>query len=298
MLEDELTPKAIYDRLRIDHGPDSDGDRKFDGSYWAVKRTCRRLKRLRGASPEEIAIPVETEPGEVAQVDFGEIAKAYDPEQNVLRRAWVFVMVLGHSRHMFAKIVFDQKTETWLELHVEAFRALGGVPRVIVPDNLKAAVIRAAFGASDDPSLNRSYREFARHYGFKIDPTPAYAPKTKGKVESGVKYVKNNALAARGEEDLEALNRILERWVREIAGTRTHGSTGKPPLALFEAVERDRLLSLPAKRWEPVIWKKATVHQDVHLAFDAALYSVPWRLVGTRPLGSPGESVDTSFAAR
>ena len=282
MLEDELTPKAIYDRLRLDHGPDSDGDRKFDGSYWAVKRTCRRLKRLRGASPEEIAIPVETEPGEVAQVDFGEIAKAYDPEQNVLRRAWVFVMVLGHSRHMFAKIVFDQKTETWLELHVEAFRALGGVPRVIVPDNLKAAVIRAAFGASDDPSLNRSYREFARHYGFKIDPTPAYAPKTKGKVESGVKYVKNNALAARGEEDLEALNRILERWVREIAGTRTHGSTGKPPLALFEAVERDRLLSLPAKRWEPVIWKKATVHQDVHLAFDAALYSVPWRLVGQK----------------
>jgi len=282
MLGSKLGPKAIYDRLRLEHGPDSQGEPKFGGSYWSVKRTCRRLKRLRGASPEEIAIAVETEPGEVAQVDFGEIDKVYDPEQNVLRRAWVFVMVLGHSRHMFAKVVFDQKTETWLELHVDAFRALGGVPRVIVPDNLKAAVIRAAFGASDEPSLNRSYREFARHYGFKIDPTPAYAPEKKGKVESGVKYVKNNALAARAEEDVEALNRTLARWVREIAGTRIHGSTGKPPLALFEEVERERLLPLPAKQWEPVVWKKATVHQDVHVAFDAALYSVPWRLVGEK----------------
>lgn len=146
-LEDELEPKAIFDRLRLEHDQDSPGRQKFKGSYWAVKRMCRRL-RQRGVSPEKIAIPVETEPGEVAQVDFGEIGKLLDPEQRVLRRAWVFVMVLGFSRHMFAKVVFDQKTETWLELHVEAFKTLAGVPRVVVPDNLKAAVIRAAFGVA------------------------------------------------------------------------------------------------------------------------------------------------------
>jgi transposase len=279
LLKDELKPKAIFDRLRLEHGQDSQAGKKFAGSFWAVRRMCRRLRRHWGASPEEIAIAVETAPGEVAQVDFGEIGKLFDPEQRVLRRAWVFVMVLGFSRHMFAKVVFDQKTETWLELHAEAFRALQGVPRVMVPDNLKAAVIRAAFGASDDPSLNRSYREFARHYGFKIDPTPAYAPKKKGKVESGVKYVKNNALAGREGEAIEEVNKALERWVREIAGSRTHGTTGKPPLELFEQVERQALLAMPTKRWDPVVWKQASLHQDAHLCFDGALYSAPWRLV-------------------
>jgi transposase len=97
-------------------------------------------------------------------------------------------MVLSYSRHQFARVVFDQRTETWLRLHVEAFAALGGVPRVVVPDNLKAAVIRGAFGASEEPTLNRSYRELARHYGFKIDPAPPLKPEKKGKVESGVKW--------------------------------------------------------------------------------------------------------------
>ena len=150
LVEKELEPKAIFDRLRQDHSEE------FTGSYWAVKRLCRRLYRERGVIPENIPLRVETEPGEVAQVDFGEISRLYDPRQNVLRRSWVFVMVLGYSRHMFAKVVFDQRTETWLALHAEAFVAFGGVPKLLVPDNLKAAVIRSAFTASQDPSLNRS----------------------------------------------------------------------------------------------------------------------------------------------
>ena len=132
-----------------------------------------------------MAIPVETEPGEVAQVDFGEVGRLFDPETQRLRRAWAFVMVLGFSRQMVVRVVFDQKLTTWLRLHVEAFEELGGVVRTVVPDNLKAAVIRAAFGVSSSTALNRSYRELARHYGFKVDPTPPYAPQKKGKVESG-----------------------------------------------------------------------------------------------------------------
>lgn len=271
LLESSLEPKAIYDRLRLEHP-------SFDGSYWAVKRTCKRLRKSFGPTPEEIAIPVETEPGAVAQVDFGEIAKLYDPEQGVLRRAWVFVLVLGFSRHMFAKVVFDQKIETWIRLHIEAFKALGGVPKVIVPDNLKAAVVRAAFAASGTAALNRSYRELARYYGFKVDPVPAYAPKKKGKVESSVKYVKNNALAGRDGEEIEIVNLALEQWVREIAGKRMHGTTGRQPLDVFESTERACLLPLPSRRFDPVIWKQAKVHPDVHVSFERALYSVPWRL--------------------
>jgi len=82
--------------------------------------------------------------------------------------AYVFVMTLGHSRHLFAQITFDQKVETWLQLHVNAYQFFGGVPRTLVPDNLKAAVIRAAYGVERRAVLNRSYRELARHYDFII----------------------------------------------------------------------------------------------------------------------------------
>jgi hypothetical protein len=189
-------------------------------------------------------------------------------------------MVLGYSRHMFAQIVFDQKTETWLRLHAEAFRHFGAVPRTVVPDNLKAAVVRAAFGIDDDSELNRSYRELARHYGFRIDPTPPRAAEKKGKVESGVKYVKHNALAGRAGQDVAEARAALARWTMEIAGTRRHGTTGKPPLELFDKHEKEHMLSLPSRPFELVVWKRALVHRDCHVQFDGRLYSVPWRLVG------------------
>jgi hypothetical protein len=152
------------------------------------------------------------------------------------------------------------------------------VPHTIVPDNLKAAVIHAAFGVSDATcALNRSYRELAQHYGFKVDPAPPAAPKKKGKVESAVKYVKNNALKGRYGESIIDVNGYLDQWVVEIAGKRCHGTTGKKPLEVFEAEERAALLALPVRAYEPVTWKKATVHQDSHVVFDRRMYSVPWR---------------------
>jgi transposase len=96
-----------------------------------------------------VAIPVVTGAGEIAQVDFGYVGQLWDPACGRLRKAWVFVMVLAHSRHQFARVVFDQRTETWIALHQQAFQAFDGTPRTLVPDNLKAAVIHAAFGVSD-----------------------------------------------------------------------------------------------------------------------------------------------------
>lgn len=135
-----------------------------------MKRLCARLHQAEGVRAEDVAIPVETGPGEIVHVDFGYVGKLYHPREGVLRKAWVFVMVLGYSRHLFARIVFDQRVETWLRLHQEAFRWFGGVVATVVPDNLKAAVVRAAFAIDGAASLNRSYRELARHYGFKVDP--------------------------------------------------------------------------------------------------------------------------------
>jgi len=267
-------PRAIFDRLRVESA-------EFEGSYWAVKRLCRRLVKEAGPAARDVAIPVETAPGEVAQVDFGYAGELFDPVTQKQRRSWVFVMVLGYSRHLFAKVVFDQRAETWQQLHVEAFEGFGGVPEVVVPDNLKAAVIRAAFGIDDDAGLQRSYRELARHYGFKVDPTPPRDPEKKGKVEAGVKYVTRSFLATLPEQlDADEANRQLVRWTVEVAGQRVHGTTQRRPLEVFEAEERAALRPLPEGRWRPVAWKRAKVHRDSHIVFDRRLYSVPWRHIG------------------
>jgi transposase len=278
MLETGATPTAIYDCLRL-REPD------FAGSLSAIKRLCLRLARAKGVDASDVVIPVETAAGEVAQVDFGGIGKLLDPDSGRMREAYVFVLVLGYSRHMVVRIVFDQKSETWLGLHAEAFDELGSVPRVLVPDNLKAAVVRAAFGVSDDVVLNRAYRELARHYGFKIDPTPPYSPEKKGKVESGVKYVQRNFMKPRMEQkDVTALRPELARWVREIAGMRTHGSTRKRPLEVFEQIERPCMLELPERRWEPVLWRSPALRSDCRAIVDNARYSAPWKLIGKRLL--------------
>lgn len=278
LMKDGATPTAIYDRLRVEH-------EAFEGSLSAVKRLYASLRKAEGVRPNDIAIPVETLPGKVAQVDFGAVGKLWDPRERRVRKAYVFQMVLGYSRHQFARLVFDQKIETWLALHVEAFEWLGGVPECIVPDNLKAAVVRAAFDVRTEPVLNRSYRELARHFGFQIDPTPAYSPEKKGKVEAGVRYFKRNFMTTIGEErDVDVLNRLADRWVREVAGRRIHGTTQQRPLEAFERSERDKLLPLPAAKWGPVWWREPTLHRDCCALVEKARYSAPWRLVGKKLL--------------
>jgi len=269
-----VRPKAIHDRLVQEHTD-------FGGSVSAIKRLCAAIKRERGVQAHDVAIPLQTEPGQEAQVDFGSVGYLYDPAEGRLRKAYVFVMVLSYSRHMYARICFDQKVETWLRLHIEAFEHFQGVPAVVVPDNLKPAVIRAAFSPSEPTSLNRSYRELARHYKFKIAPTPPRSPQKKGKVESGVKYVKNNFFAARPDErDADMLGRELGRWLFDVAGQRVHGTTQCRPFELFEQHERTALLALPARRPELVVWYPAKLHRDCHVVFRAAMYSAPWTLVG------------------
>lgn len=266
-------PRGIYDLLRTT-------EPTFAGSLSAVKRLCARLQREVGPRPGDVAIPVDTAAGEVAQVDFGYVGYLLDPATEKQRKAWVFVMVLAHSRHLFAKIVFDQRAETWQQLHVEAFAAFGGVPRVIVPDNLKAAVICAAFDLGDDPGLHRGYVEVARHYGFMVDPAPPRDPEKKGKVEAGVKYVGNNFIATLPDGlDIDAANERLRVWTREVAGKRVHGTTHRRPIEVFEAEEKAALLPLPPRPYVPVVWKKARVHTDSHVVFDKRLYSVPYRLL-------------------
>ena len=266
-------PTAIHQHLRL-HDPD------FTGSLSAVKRMCVQLKKAQGPSAEDVAIPVETLPGEIAQVDFGYAGLIYDPVKGVRRKAWFFVMQLAFSRRMYVDIVFDQKIATWLEQHVRAFEFFGGVPEVIVPDNLKSAVIRCAFGVDDELVLNRSYRELARAYGFKIDPTPPRSPAKKGKVERSVSYIRQSFFSTHESIDIKVDREDLARWNLEVADRRIHGTTRCRPIDLFEEVECEALLPLPKQRWKTVIWKKAKLHNDSHIQVDYAFYSAPWKHIG------------------
>lgn len=275
LMDDGLEARAIYDGLRtLEEDP-------YAGSYSQIKRMVRAIRRDRPVDPTQVAIPVVTDPGDVAQVDFGYVGWLLDPSVGRTRKAWCFVMVLAHSRRMVVRVVFDQRAETWSRLHVEAFEELGCVPRTIVPDNLKAAVVRAAFSAREEgATLHRGYISLARHYGFVVDPTPPRSPEKKGRVESGVKYVKNNFFAGRNGQNVDEVRRALARWVELVANDRIHGTTGQKPAVLFESDERSRMLPLSATRFDPSAWSKSPVRDDSHIYLGLHGYSVPFTRIG------------------
>jgi len=248
------------------------GELGFQGSVSAIYRF---LHRLAPAEPD-VTVRVETAPGEEAQVDFGYAGKLLDPESGRTRKAWAFVMTLSWSRHQYVEFVWDQSVRTWLTLHRHAFEYFGGVPKRIKLDNLKAAITRACV---DDPQVQQAYRECAEHYGFLIDPCRPRTPEHKGKVESGVKYVKRNFLGGRKETSISQANADVLVWCGTTAGQRRHGTTKEQPLARFTTIERGLLLPLPASPYDLAIWKVATVARDCYVVFENAYYSVPFRLV-------------------
>ena len=264
-LDQKVEMTAIYQRLRDDHG--------YRGSYSAERRF---VHRLRPVLPEAV-VRVHTSPGEEMQVDFGSVGRLYDPHSGRLRNAYVFVATLSYSRHQYAELVFDQKTPTWIALHRRAFESFGGVPARVVPDNLKPAVKQALV---HDPVLGEAYRRMGLHYGFLISPTRPAEPRHKGKVENGIHYVKRNFMAGQEFVDAEAANQHLKIWVREVAGTRLHGTTQQAPLQLFQDYERAALQPLPPDPFTLSQVKPVRVHPDCHIQIDKSYYSVPYRFVG------------------
>lgn len=275
LMDKGLSARATFDRLRTEPHAELG---LFGGSYSGVRRARQRVARERGAQADDVVIALPTEAGLEAQVDFGYAGRFYDPERGVMRRAWVFVMLLCHSRTMFVKLVFDQRGETWLSLHEQAFRALG-LPAVVVPDNTRRAVLRAAFGVAGPTELERSYRELAERLGFKVDPAPPGDPRKRGKVEATVKYVLASGLKGREGMPIDEADAALQRWNREVASKRVHGTSGLRPVDLFEAEERAALRPMPAAPVELAVWKRARVHPDCHVTCRGRLFSVPWQLV-------------------
>lgn len=170
----------------------------------------------------------------------------------------------------------DQKVATWLGCHRRAFEWFNGVPGKIIIDNPKCAITRACY---HDPQVQRAYADCAEGYGFLMAPCPPRDPKKKGRVESGVKFVKRNFLALRTFRDLADANRQVRQWVLGTAGNRTHGTTFEKPLSRFEQTECQLLTPLPHIAPELATWAKVKVHGDCHVPFEKCRYSVPYRLV-------------------
>jgi transposase len=256
---------AIYARLQ---------EQGYAGMYAAVQRFVHRLE----PGPVNVTVRVERSPGEEAQVDFGYAGYMLD-EVGQRRKAWTFVMTLAWSRHQYVEFVFNQRVDTWLDLHRHAFEFFGGVPKKIVPDNLKAAIVRASWDGTD-PQVQWAYRECAEHYGFLLAPCRPRTPQHKGKVERGVDYVKQNFLAGRGELPLTQANRAVRAWCLTTAGQRTHGTTKQQPLVCFEQTEHAALQPLPDQPYEVATWKRVKLHRDCYVVFENAYYSAPFRYVG------------------
>ncbi len=270
LLKQGLRPGLIYQKLA--ERPE------FTASESAV---WRLTVKLRAAQPREVFGRIETPPGEVGQVDFGEVTPVVDLATGQTRRTWAFSLVLGWSRHQYVEFVFDQKLPTWLLCHQHAFEFFGGVPKRLVIDNLKAAILQA-YTRDHDAEVQRAYGECAEHYGFLIDPCLPAHPRHKGKVEKGgVGYVQGSfmPLLPAGTTLPEA-NQRVRQWLLTKAGLRDHGTTHEAPLARFEKVERAQLLPLPATAYDPAVWKRVKLHRDGHVVFEKSFYSAPSRLVG------------------
>lgn len=264
LCQDGVEIAAIYQRLQ---------ERGYRGSYQAVWRYVHKQNPVTA----QATVRVERAPGEEAQVDFGYGGIMLDPETRQPRRSWAFVMTLSYSRHQYVEFVFDQKLGTWLACHRHAFEFFGGVPRRVVLDNLKAAILRASW---DDPQVQQAYRECAEHYGFLIAPCRPQTPQHKGKVEQGgVHYVKRNFLGGREPTSLAQANRDVRAWCLTTAGERVHGTTRERPLARF-AAERAQLQPLPTSPYDQGVWKLLKLHRDCHVVFEGSYYSAPFRQIG------------------
>jgi hypothetical protein len=221
----------------------------------------------------------------VAELDFGYLGKTID-ETGKVRKTWFISVRLRASRHAYREKLHRTDIRTVIPAIQNAFRAFGGVPRMLVIDNFKAAVAKAHLY---DPTITKGFYEFAKHEGFLLSPCKPYTPKHKGGVESDVKYVKGNFLPLlrdyeyeRGHETIRSgvINERFVWWNREIAMKRRIREAGNCVVQELFAEEFEHLLPLPEIPYEIVEWAVVTVRPDWHVQFEMNFYSVPYKKRG------------------
>lgn len=221
----------------------------------------------------------DTEPGEVAEVDFGRLGYLYDKAVNRLRALYALVVTLVYSRHQYVHITRKQDLPALIGGIEEAWEFFGGCTRRLIIDNMKAAVVKSH---RYEPVFNRTFLEYSQYRGFIIDPAVARHPQGKATVERQIPYVRENFF--KGEEFIDAdhVQREALKWCTDVAGMRIHGTTRKRPRIVFEEKEKAFLKPIREKRFDIPKWGSVTVHPDHHIRFGNALYSLPTEYIGKK----------------
>lgn len=240
----------------------------YAGGYTAVKDALRELRPTR---PTHFEHRFETAPGQQAQVDFAQFKTAFDNDPTELVTLWLFTMVLGHSRYLWGRFFWHQDLLTVLRAHVLAFSAFGGVPRELLYDRMKTAVLNEV---SEGIIYNARLQSLAQHYGFTPKACAAYRAKTKGKVERPYRYIRQDFFLGRRFRDLEDLNRQFDDWQHHIANQRRHGTTHRPISTAF-ASEQSALAALPALPFNAVMSLERRLSRDGMVSVNGNEYSVP-----------------------
>ena len=219
---------------------------------------------------------VDGEPGGEVQVDFGRLGYLVDATgRRRLLRALIFTAVC--SRHMFVWVTHRETLEDVIAGCEAAWAFFGGVFRVMVPDNLSPVVASADAVA---PRFTDAFTEYAQSRGFVIDPARVRHPQDKPRVERTVAYVRGNFFAGEEFRDLADAQRRAERWCRDVAGMRIHGTTQARPVEVFGVLEQPLLLPAPTTPYDLPTYRTAKVNRDHHIEVARALYSVPGALIG------------------
>jgi transposase len=217
--------------------------------------------------------------GDKLFVDYsGKKLDIADGRTGEVRQAELFVAVLGASSYTYAEATWTQALPDWIGAHVRALAHIGGCPRLLVPDNLKAGVHKASFY---DPEINRTYGRMAEHYGVGVLPARPYRPRDKAKVEAGVRiaqfYILGRlrnltffSLAEANQAIGEALERLNGRVMRRLGVSRRD---------LLRDIDLPALAPLPAEPYEYAEWKRCRVNLDYHVELDGHYYSVPHSLI-------------------
>jgi transposase len=240
----------------------------YNGGYTAVREA---VQPLRNELIAKASVRFETEPGKQAQVDWGSKSTIIAGQSVVLH---VFVMTLGYSRAQYAEFTLNEKLVPFIRCHENAFNWFGGVPEEILYDNPRTVI------DVNTHNLNSRFEDFSRYYGYTIRLCRPYRARTKGKVESGVKYIKHSFMPGKNFSSIENANDTLHTWIHDEADERIHGTTFEKPSVRF-AIEKPALTQLQGRKpyeiYEPITRKVAN---DCMVNFETNRYSVPWKYIG------------------
>jgi len=260
-----FSAQILFQELRASRG--------YVGGYDTVRNAVRPL-RTEAAAAALTQRRFETLPGQQAQVDWGQVRTRFlsGPAQ-----VHIFVMTLGYSRRAWAEGYQNERLGALLAAHEHAFAHFGGCTAEILYDRMRTVTLGTTEGK---PRWNPTFEAFARHWGFEPRLCRPYRAQTKGKVESGVKYVKRNFLPGRVFGDLEDFNAQLAAWLTEIADVRVHGTTHERPIDRFAGEAGALAQAATQPSFLQAMRRERIVAEDWLVSIEANRYSVPWRLIG------------------